>query len=68
MGDRSGGYRVFVERPEGRNHLENLAVDGKILLIDLQVVGWEGMDWIALAWVRERWRASVNVVLNLRIP
>jgi len=36
--------------------------------MDLQEVGWEGMDWIALAQDRDRWWALVNVVMNLQFP
>jgi hypothetical protein len=36
--------------------------------IDLQEVGWEGMDWIDMAQDRERRRALVNAVMNLRVP
>jgi hypothetical protein len=32
------------------------------------VVGWGDVDWIGLAQDRKRWRALVNLVLNLQIP
>jgi len=36
--------------------------------LDLQKVGWGGVDWIEFAQDTERWRALVNVVINLRVP
>jgi hypothetical protein len=36
--------------------------------MDLREVGWDGRDWIDLAQDRERWRALVKTVMNLRVP
>jgi hypothetical protein len=35
--------------------------------MDLQEVGWNGMDWIDLARHRDRWRVFINTVMNLRV-
>jgi len=36
--------------------------------MDLQEVGWVGMDWIDLAQNKDRWRAVVKAAMNLRVP
>jgi hypothetical protein len=36
--------------------------------MDLGEVGWGDLDWNGLAKDRNRWRALVNSVLNLRVP
>jgi hypothetical protein len=52
-----------------RGHLEYLGVDGrKILKMDLQEVGWGGMDGTDLAQDRDRWRELVNAEMNLHVP
>jgi hypothetical protein len=62
-------YRVLVGRPEGRRPLgrPRRRWDNKIKK-DIQEVGWGGMDWIDMAQDRDRWRAVVSAVMNLRVP
>jgi hypothetical protein len=52
-----------------RDHLGDAGVNGKKnIKMDFQEVGCRGMDCIELAQIRDRWRALVNVVMNLRVP
>jgi hypothetical protein len=53
-----------VRRPLGRPRRRWLDTIG----MDLVEVGWGDADWIRLAQDRDRWRALVNSVLNLRVP
>jgi hypothetical protein len=41
---------------------------GDNIKMNLQEVGWGGMDWIDMAQDRDRWQTLVNVVMNLRVP
>jgi hypothetical protein len=62
-------YRFFVGKPEGNMSLERPRcrwVDN--IRMDLLDLGWNDVDWIGLAQDRNRWRALVNSVLNLRVP
>jgi hypothetical protein len=34
----------------------------------LRWIGWGGVDWIGLAQVRDKWRALVNISMNLQVP
>jgi hypothetical protein len=35
--------------------------------MDLREIGWGSVKWIQLAQDRDRWRALVNTVMNLRV-
>jgi len=67
-GERRGAYRVWWGNLRERDHLENPGLDGRIIIRWIFKCGCGGWDWIELAQDRDRWRALVNVVMNLRIP
>ena len=68
MGEGRGVHRVLVEKPEGQRPLgrPRRRWEDNIKMV-LQEVGGGG-DWMELAQDRDRWRALVNTVMNLRVP
>ena len=64
-----GVHRILVGRPEGKRPLgrprrrweDNIKKD-------FQEVGGGCEDWLQLAQDRDRWRALVSTVMNLRVP
>jgi len=69
MGQGRGVHRVLVGIPEGKTPLRRPRRRwGDNIKMDLQEVdgGWE--DWMELAQDRDRWRALVSTVMNLRVP
>jgi hypothetical protein len=69
MGEKRNTYRLLVGKPEGNRPLERPRrrwVDN--IRMDHGKVGWGDVDWIGLAKDRNRWRALVNSVSNLRVP
>jgi hypothetical protein len=69
VGEKRNAYRLLVGKPESRwplgrprsRWLDNIRMD-------LVEVEWGDVDWVGLAWDRDRWRAPVNSVMNLRVP
>jgi hypothetical protein len=60
--------RVLMAKPEGKRPLgkpRRRCENG--IRMDLREIGWVSVDWIQLAQDRDRWRALVNTVMNLRV-
>jgi hypothetical protein len=53
MGEKRGAYRILVGRPEGRRSLERPRHRWEYNInVDLQEVGWGGVAWTGLSWLR----------------
>jgi hypothetical protein len=68
MGEKRNTYRLLVGKPEGKRPLGRPRRRWVDNIMDLGEVGWRDVDWIGLAQDRNKWRALVNSVLNLRVP
>jgi hypothetical protein len=64
-GEKRNTYRLLVGKPEEKRPLGRPRMDN--IRMDLGEVRWGDVDWIGLAQDRNRWRALVNSVLNLRV-
>jgi hypothetical protein len=66
---KRNAYRILVGEPEGKIPL---GIPGcrwvNNIKMDLREIGWSGVDWIDLVQDRDKWRAFVNMVMNLRVP
>jgi hypothetical protein len=69
MDEKRNAYRLLVGKPEGKRPLgrpRRRWVDN--IRMDLLKGGKGDVEWVGLAQDRDRWRALVNSVLNLRVP
>jgi len=69
MGEGRGVYRVLLGKPGRRRPLgrHRRRWEDNITM-DLWEVGCGCVDWMELAQDRDRWRALVRAVMNLRVP
>ena len=68
-GEGRGVHRVLVGKPEGKRPLWRPRCRWEDnIKMDLQEVGGGWEDWMELAEDRDRWRALVSTVMNLRVP
>jgi hypothetical protein len=68
MGEERKVYKVLVLKPEGKRPLGRSRrrwEDG--FGMDLREIGLGGVDWLRLAQDRDRWRAVVSAMMNLRV-
>jgi hypothetical protein len=68
-GEKRNAYRILVGKAEGKSPLgrpRRRWMDN--IKMNLREMGWDGRDWIALAQDRDRWRALVKAIINLRVP
>ena len=69
MEEGRGVYKVLVGKPEGKRPLGRPRRRWEDnIKMDLEDVGRGCGDWMELAQDRNRWRALVSTVMNLRVP
>jgi hypothetical protein len=68
IGEERKAYKVLVGKPEGRKPLGRPRRRWEYgVRMDIREIGLGGVDWIGLAQDRDRWRAVVSAVMNLRV-
>jgi hypothetical protein len=53
---------------KGRDHSEDLSINGKNIRMDLREIGWECLDWMHLTQDSDQWWGLVNTVMKHTVP
>ena len=62
-------YRVLVRKPQGNRPLGRPRRTWEDnVKMDLREMGYDPVDWISLPEGRDKWRAYVRAVMDLRVP
>jgi hypothetical protein len=68
MGEERNVYRVLMGKPEEKRPLERPRRRWEVgIRMDVKENDWGSVNWIQLTQDRDRWRALVNTVMNLRV-
>jgi PAS domain-containing protein len=69
MGEVRRAYNILVRRPEGRRPLERPRRRWEDnIKMDIREIGFGDVDWSHWTQDKDRWRALMNTVMNLRVP
>jgi hypothetical protein len=68
IGETRNTYKFLVGKPDGNSPLGKPRRRREDNRLNLREVVWKVVDWIHLAQDRDQLRASVNTVMNFRIP
>jgi hypothetical protein len=69
IGRRRSAYILLVERPDRKRPLGRPTLNWENnIKINLQAVGWGGMDSVDMVQDRDMWRAVEDATMNFRIP
>jgi hypothetical protein len=69
MVEMRNSYKILVQKPEGNRPLGRYKRRWEDnIKVDLEAVGWQGVNCVHVAQDKDRWRDLSNMVMNLHVP